>query len=64
MDRYALLYNWLPEPDSQNGGGPILDVGCGNLLFADGHAKFYRMDSYSIASNDDTTYGAQSIANK
>ena len=27
MDRYALLYNWLPE------GGPVLDVGCGNGIY-------------------------------
>ena len=41
-----------------------LHNGGGNLLFVDGHAKFYRMDSYTIASNDDATYSAQSIANK
>jgi ubiquinone/menaquinone biosynthesis C-methylase UbiE len=39
MDRYALLYNWLPEPDSQNGGGPILDVGCGNGIYTSWLAK-------------------------
>jgi len=27
MDRYALLYNWLPPE------GPFLDVGCGNGIF-------------------------------
>ena len=27
MDRYALLYDWLPA------GGPVLDVGCGNGIY-------------------------------
>jgi ubiquinone/menaquinone biosynthesis C-methylase UbiE len=27
MDRYALLYDWLP------GDGPVLDVGCGNGIY-------------------------------
>lgn len=27
IDRYALLYKWLPE------GGPVLDVGCGNGIY-------------------------------
>ncbi len=27
MDRYALLYDWLPD------GGPVLDVGCGNGIY-------------------------------
>ena len=33
MDRYALLYDWLPE------GGPVLDVGCGNGIFTQWLAK-------------------------
>lgn len=28
MDRYALLYDWLPE-----NCGPVLDVGCGNGIY-------------------------------
>lgn len=27
LDRYRLLYNWLPE------NGPVLDVGCGNGIY-------------------------------
>lgn len=27
LDRYALLYSWLPE------AGPVLDVGCGNGIY-------------------------------
>lgn len=33
MDRYALLYSWLPE------GGPRLDVGCGNGIYTSWLAK-------------------------
>jgi ubiquinone/menaquinone biosynthesis C-methylase UbiE len=33
MDRYALLYNWLPE------NGPVLDVGCGNGIYTQWLAK-------------------------
>lgn len=33
MDRYALLYNWLPE------SGPMLDVGCGNGIYTSWLAK-------------------------
>lgn len=39
MDRYALLYNWLPASDSQNKSGPILDVGCGNGIYTSWLAK-------------------------
>jgi ubiquinone/menaquinone biosynthesis C-methylase UbiE len=33
MDRYKLLFDWLPE------GGPVLDVGCGNGIFTQHLAK-------------------------
>lgn len=33
MDRYALLYDWLPE------NGPVLDVGCGNGIYTQWLAK-------------------------
>jgi len=33
MDRYALLYSWLPEE------GPSLDVGCGNGIYTSWLAK-------------------------
>ena len=33
MDRYALLYSWLPND------GPILDVGCGNGIYTQWLAK-------------------------
>jgi ubiquinone/menaquinone biosynthesis C-methylase UbiE len=33
MDRYALLYSWLPED------GPVLDVGCGNGIYTQWLAK-------------------------
>jgi prepilin-type N-terminal cleavage/methylation domain-containing protein/prepilin-type processing-associated H-X9-DG protein len=38
--------------------------GGGNLLFADGHAKFYRFDAFVLADNNDATYGTQAKANK
>jgi len=41
-----------------------LHNGGGNLLFADGHAKFYRMNAFPLASNNDATYGPRSIINK
>jgi ubiquinone/menaquinone biosynthesis C-methylase UbiE len=33
MDRYALLYDWLPD------SGPVLDVGCGNGIYTSWLAK-------------------------
>ncbi len=33
LDRYRLLYNWLPE------NGPVLDVGCGNGIYTQWLAK-------------------------
>jgi ubiquinone/menaquinone biosynthesis C-methylase UbiE len=37
MDRYKLLYDWLPEgPDVL---GPVLDVGCGNGIYTQWLAK-------------------------
>lgn len=33
MDRYALLYEWLPE------NGPVLDIGCGNGIYTQWLAK-------------------------
>ncbi len=39
MDRYELLYNWLPE------SGPILDVGCGNGIYTQWLAKKAALDS-------------------
>jgi prepilin-type N-terminal cleavage/methylation domain-containing protein/prepilin-type processing-associated H-X9-DG protein len=42
----------------------LLHNGGGNFLFADGHAKFFRNDAFTIASNSDPTYGTQSAANK
>ena len=42
MDRYELLYNWLPK------SGPILDVGCGNGIYTQWLAKKAGENSFAL----------------
>ena len=62
-------YFWAPKP-TETGANTSSDQltqvhnGGGNLLFADGHVKFYPFARYPIGDSSDPSTGASSIANK